>query len=67
MIEIPRVIRVSCTTIYKVLKTELGTGLTCEFVPDFMQADIWEHPEGNSRPNLWEDTSYRYEDESSFN
>lgn len=44
-----------------------GTGLTREFVSDFMQEDICECPEGNSRPNSWEDTSYRYDDESSFN
>lgn len=30
-----------------------GTGLTREFVPDFMQEDICERPEGNSRPNSW--------------
>ena len=44
-----------------------GTGLTREFVPDFMQEDICERPEQNARPNSWEDTSYRYDDESSFN
>jgi hypothetical protein len=35
-----------------------GTGLTREFVPDFMQEDICERPERNSRPNSWEATSY---------
>jgi len=44
-----------------------GTGLTREFVPDFMQEDICDRPERNSRPNSWEDTSYRYDDPSSFN
>ena len=44
-----------------------GTGLTREFVPDFMREDICERPEQNARPNSWEDTSYRYDDESSFN
>lgn len=44
-----------------------GTGLRREFVPDFMQEDICERPEGNSRPNSWEDTSYPYDDGSSFN
>jgi hypothetical protein len=44
-----------------------GTGLTREFVPDSMQGDICERPERNARPNSWEDTSYRYDDESSFN
>ncbi len=44
-----------------------GTGLTREFVPDFMQEDICERPERNARPNSWEDTSYRYDDESFFN
>ena len=44
-----------------------GTGLMREFVPDFMQEDICERPERNARPNSWEDNSYRYDDESSFN
>lgn len=44
-----------------------GTGLMREFVPDFMQEDICECPERNSLPNSWEDTSYRYDDGSSFN
>jgi len=44
-----------------------GTGLTREFVPDFMQEDICERPERNARPNSWKDTSYRYDDESFFN
>ena len=44
-----------------------GTGLTREFVPDFMQEDICERPERNSRPNSWDDTSYSYDDESFFN
>ena len=44
-----------------------GTGLTRDFVPDFMQEDICKRPDGNSRPNSWEDTSYRYDDESFFN
>ncbi len=44
-----------------------GTGVMREFVPDYMQEDICERPEGNSRPNSWEDTSYRYDDSSSFN
>ena len=44
-----------------------GTGLTRQFVPDFMQEDICERPERNSRPNSWEDTSYPYDDQSSFN
>jgi hypothetical protein len=44
-----------------------GTRLTREFVSDFMQEDICERPERNVGPNSWEDTSYRYDDESSFN
>ena len=44
-----------------------GTGLTREFVPDFMQEDICERPKRNARPNSWEDNSYRYDDESFFN
>ena len=44
-----------------------GTGLMREFVPDFMQEDICERPERNTRPNSWEDTSYPYDNESSFN
>jgi len=44
-----------------------GTGLMREFVPDFMQEDICERPERNSRPNSWEDTSSPYDDELSFN
>ena len=44
-----------------------GTGLIPEFVPDFMQEDICERPERNSRPNSWEDNNYPYEDPSSFN
>jgi hypothetical protein len=44
-----------------------GTGLMREFVPDFMQEDICERPERNARPDSWEDTSYRYDDGSSFN
>jgi hypothetical protein len=44
-----------------------GTGLTREFVPNFMQEDICERPERNARPNSWEDNSYRYDDESFFN
>lgn len=44
-----------------------GTGLTREFVPDFMQEDICGRPERNARPSSWEDTSYRYDDESFFN
>lgn len=44
-----------------------GTGLTSEFVLDFMKEDICKRPERKSRPNFWEDTSYRYDDESSFN
>lgn len=44
-----------------------GTGLMREFVPDFMQEDICERPERNSRPNSWEDTGYSYDDSSSFN
>ena len=44
-----------------------GTGLTREFVRDFMQEDICQRPERNSRPNSWEDTSYPYDDELFFN
>jgi hypothetical protein len=44
-----------------------GTGLTREFVPDFMQKDICERPERNSRPNSCKDTSYLYDDPSYFN
>ena len=44
-----------------------GTGLTREFVPDFMQEDICERPERNARPNYGEDTGYSYDDSSSFN
>ena len=44
-----------------------GTGLMREFVPDFMQEDICERPKRNARPDSWEDTSYLYDDESSFN
>lgn len=44
-----------------------GTGLTREFVPDYMKEDICERPERNSRPNSWEDTSCLYDDESFFN
>ena len=44
-----------------------GTGVTREFVPDFMQENICEPPERNARPNSWEDTSSRYDDQSSFN
>ena len=44
-----------------------GTGLTREFVPDFMQEDIFERPERNARPDSWEDTSSLYDDGSSFN
>ena len=44
-----------------------GTGLTREFVPDYMQEDICEHPERNARPNSWEGTSCLYDDESFFN
>ena len=44
-----------------------GTGLTCEFVLDFMQEDIGERLERNARPNSWENNSYRYDDGASFN
>lgn len=44
-----------------------GTGLTREFVPDFMHGDVCERPERNARPNSWEDNNYRYDDESFFN
>jgi hypothetical protein len=44
-----------------------GTGLTREFVPEFMQEDICDRPERNARPDSWEETSYRYDDSSSFN
>ena len=44
-----------------------GTGLMREFVPDFMQEDICERPERNSRPTSWEETGYSYDDPSSFN
>ena len=44
-----------------------GTGLTREFVPEFMQEDICDRPERNARPDSWEETSYRYDDESFFN
>lgn len=35
-----------------------GTGLTREFVPDYMQEDICKRPEQDLRPNYWEDPSY---------
>jgi hypothetical protein len=44
-----------------------GTGLTREFVPDYMEGDICDRPERNSRPNFWEDASCPYDDESFFN
>jgi len=44
-----------------------GTGLMREFVPDYMEGDICERPERNSRPNSWEDASCPYDDESFFN
>ncbi len=31
-----------------------GTGLTREFVPEYMQGDICDRPERNSRPNSWD-------------
>ncbi|RZW42472.1 MAG: hypothetical protein EX263_12470 [Flavobacteriaceae bacterium] len=31
-----------------------GTGLTREFVAEYMQGDICERPERNSRPNSWD-------------
>ena len=37
-----------------------------EFVPGFMQEDICERPEVDLRQNSWEDTSYRYDNDSSF-
>jgi len=43
-----------------------GTGVMREFVPDSMREDICERPEENPRPNSWGDSSYSYEDESSF-
>jgi len=44
-----------------------GTGLMREFVPDYMQEDICNRPERNSRPDSWEDTSSLFDDESFFN
>ena len=44
-----------------------GTGLARQFVPNYMQEDICNRPEQNSRPNSWEDTSSLYDDEASFN
>lgn len=44
-----------------------GTGLTREFVPDFMKEDICERPERNARPDSWTDNNYQYDDESFFN
>jgi glycine cleavage system pyridoxal-binding protein P len=44
-----------------------GTGLMRQYVPEFMQEDVCERPERNSRPDSWEDSSYSYEDPSSFN
>jgi hypothetical protein len=44
-----------------------GTGLMREFVPDYMEGDICERPERNSRPNFSEDVSSAYDDESFFN
>ena len=44
-----------------------GTGLKREFVPDYMQEDICERPERNSRPNSWKDTNCLYDDESLYN
>jgi hypothetical protein len=38
-----------------------------EFVPDYMEGDICERPERNSRPNFWEDANCPYDDESFFN
>ena len=44
-----------------------GTGLTRQFVPDFISEDICDRPKRNERPNLWEDTSSWYDDKSYFN
>ena len=44
-----------------------GTGLKREFVPDFMQEDVCNRPESDSRPNFWEDNTSRYDDERYFN
>ena len=44
-----------------------GTGLMRQYVPEFMQEDVCERPERNSRPDSWEDSTYSYEDPSSFN
>jgi hypothetical protein len=32
-----------------------GTGLTREFVPEYMKGDICDRPDRNSRPNSWHD------------
>ena len=44
-----------------------GTGLRREFVPEFMQEDMCNRPERNARPDSWEETRYRDDDESFFN
>lgn len=44
-----------------------GTRLMGEFVLGYMQKDICEHLERDSRPNSWEDTSYPDYDLSYFN
>ena len=31
-----------------------GTGLTREFVPEYMKGDIWERQDRNARPNSWD-------------
>jgi hypothetical protein len=36
-----------------------GTGLAREFVPEYMQGDICERPERNSRPDFWNNDDSR--------
>jgi hypothetical protein len=48
------------------VSTVRGTGVTREFVPDYMKEDICKRPERNARPNSSEDTSGPYNDESFF-
>ena len=48
-------------------KDIFNTGLRREFVPEFMQEDMCNRPERNARPDSWEETRYRDDDESFFN
>ena len=44
-----------------------GTGVTREFVPEFMKRDICPRPEEDARPYSWEDINDSYEEPSFFN